>query len=151
MSGELVPKEVARGVDSWKTSFKGHKLPSLKPAANKANSNLLPSRPHEFHTQTSTAEPLPSLPGAALRPPVSPSGSRRTHVRSRSDATGLQPPQHQVVPGLHGRPGTGHGGNRHRQLGDLTSGRAFDNGCECFSSRQVRTVSVIVLHFWPPK
>ena len=52
----------------------------------------------------------------------------RTHTRSRSDATGLQPPSSCRVPPPELRP--------RLQLGDLMSGRAFDNGCHCLESRQ---------------
>ncbi len=77
--------------------------------------------------QISTAEPLPEFNGKL---PV------RTHVRSRSDASGLQH-HHQPPPGLR-LPGAalGSGASRTRlQLGDLMSGRAFDNGCQCLESR----------------
>ena len=79
------------------------------------------------HFQISTAEPLPEFNGKL---PV------RTHVRSRSDASGLQH-HHQPPPGLR-LPGAapGSGASRTRlQLGDLMSGRAFDNGCQCLESR----------------
>ena len=52
----------------------------------------------------------------------------RTHTRSRSDATGLQPPSSCRIPPPELRP--------RLQLGDLMSGRAFDNGCHCLESRQ---------------
>jgi len=51
----------------------------------------------------------------------------RTHMRSRSDATGLQPPASARLPVQELRPKL--------QLGDLMSGRAFDNGCFCLDNR----------------
>ena len=51
----------------------------------------------------------------------------RTHMRSRSDATGLQPASYRL-PQLELRP--------RLQLGDLASGRAFDNGCDCLDTRR---------------
>lgn len=129
MSGELVLKENVRARDFWKTSFKGHKLPSMKPSKLVLNNNLT-VRPHEFHTQISTVEPLPTPP---LHEMGSAKTSHRTHMRSRSDATGMQPAgsKHLTIPGVN------HHLQRPKlQLGDLTSGRAFDNGCDCFTSCQ---------------
>ena len=71
--------------------------------------------------QASTVE---ALPGVAGKPTV------RTHTRSRSDATGLQPTSSSLrVPPQDLRPKL--------QLGDLMSGRAFDNGCFCLDARPV--------------
>lgn len=127
MSGELVLKENLRGRDMWKTSFKGHKLPIMQPTKLLLNNNLT-VRPHEFHTQISTVEPLPT----PLHGMSSGKTLHRTHVRSRSDATGMQPfgSKHLAIPGIN------HIQRPKLQLGDLTSGRAFDNGCDCFSSCQ---------------
>jgi len=130
MSGELVLQENVRGRDMWKTSFKGHKLPIMQPTKLLLNNNLT-IRPHEFHTQISTVEPLPTFP-TPLHGLSSAKTSHRTHVRSRSDATGMQPAgaKHLAIPGIT------HLQRPKLQLGDLTSGRAFDNGCDCFSSCQ---------------
>jgi len=131
MSGELVLKENVRARDFWKTSFKGHKLPSMNPSKLVLNNNLT-IRPHEFHTQISTVEPLPNFP-TPLHGMSSAKSSHRTHVRSRSDATGMQPAgaKHLTIPGINN-----HLQRPKLQLGDLTSGRAFDNGCDCFRSCQ---------------
>jgi hypothetical protein len=58
-------------------------------------------------------------------PSVENLSGRRTHMRSRSDATGRGGPSSLALPGL--RP-------PRLALGDLTSGRAFDSGCACFDS-----------------
>jgi hypothetical protein len=64
---------------------------------------------------------------------------RRTHIRSRSDATGLLG-QNNPQGGYHNYHHNHHHHHHHQQprrrlhLGDLTSGRAFDNGCLCFES-----------------
>lgn len=58
-----------------------------------------------------------------LSPILSP--SKKTHQRSRSDATGLF------------QPGFRRGSTDTKSaLGDLTSGHAFDNGCVCFESTE---------------
>ncbi len=65
---------------------------------------------------------------------------RRTHVRSRSDATGLlSTPDLRSYAGPTGLLLSSSSGSQLRPrltLGDLTSGRAFDNGCGCFESCQ---------------
>lgn len=119
LSGELVPKELMRASDDWKTSFKGHKFPTIPPCVRAVTSQhqYLSPRPHEFHTQISTLADLPLVT------------KTKTHTRSRSDVSGLQqtvsratifPPPPSPSPKL--------------QLGDLTSGRAFDNNCQCLDS-----------------
>merc|ERR1719220_1160641 len=45
LSGELVPKELMKTPDDWKTSFKGHKLPSLRVGSGETSSSS--TRPHE--------------------------------------------------------------------------------------------------------
>ena len=66
---------------------------------------------------------------------------RRTHIRSRSDATGLLLSPNNPVAGVAGHPGSllsapaTATARKRLHLGDLTSGRAFDNGCACFESR----------------
>ena len=79
LSGELVPKELMKTPDDWKTSFKGHKLPSLRVPGGEGREG---PRPHEFHTQVSVLNDLPHLP-----PPHS--GKNKTHTRSRSDVSGM--------------------------------------------------------------
>ena len=83
-----------------------------------------------------------------------PNPMNKTHMRSRSDATGLLSPanlpknSNSLLLTAMGRGGGGslHPNNRPMPqypprpistLGDLTSGRAFDNGCSCFESRAV--------------
>ena len=79
LSGELVPKELMRTPDDWKTSFKGHKLPSLRVTGGESGQVTKTTRPHEFHTQVSILTDLP--------PPHS--GKNKTHTRSRSDVSGM--------------------------------------------------------------
>ena len=74
LSGELVPKELMAQADDWKTSFRGHKLPSLQVTAGGQKS----ARPHEFHTQASV---LGDLPAHTVK--------NKTHTRSRSDVSGM--------------------------------------------------------------
>jgi len=121
LSGDLVSsKNCKKGKDqrtAWKTSFRGHKCPTVTPKP--APSDLLTApRPHEFHTQVSTADPNTVQCTKT---------SVRTHIRSRSDATGLQPQVSLRLPCQELRP--------RLQLGDLASGRAFDNGCHCLEVR----------------
>ena len=119
LSGELVPKELMRASDDWKTSFKGHKFPMINPPPRPVTGQYLTPRPHEFHTQISVVGELPS---------ITPSSKTKTHMRSRSDVSGCTttasrtvfPPPPSPSPKL--------------QLGDLTSGRAFDNNCQCQDS-----------------
>lgn len=59
----------------------------------------------------------------AMSPP-----KQKTHVRSRSDATGIFIKTSQSMSTL--------GGMQTDLAGDLTSGRAFDNGCICHSSSE---------------
>lgn len=120
LSGELVPKELARATDAWKTSFQGHKLPGMDPRPPVPRPLLATPRPHEFHTQVSTVSNLPVL--SPPRPP------RMGHARSRSDASGMAGP-----PSCDPGPPTPRPPSR-LVLGDLTSGRAFDNGCRCLDS-----------------
>ena len=118
LSGELVPKELARPTDAWKTSFQGRKLGQVAPRAPAPRPLLATPRPHEFHTQVSVLAPLP----APARAP------RHGHARSRSDASALQAgPADALAPGPAPPP-------PRLALGDLTSGRAFDNGCRCLEA-----------------
>lgn len=88
--------------------------------------------------------PLPTSSAALAPPPPPPppppsSSHRKTHIRSRSDASALIPSslrssmrsQHRLLnnPALDAC--------RRLTLGDLTSGRAFDNGCICFDAYKV--------------
>jgi hypothetical protein len=124
LSGDLVPTGTkSKHLESrtaWKTSFRGHKCPSITP---KPTPDLLTApRPHEFHTPDS--HPQGGGVASTHRSQV------RTHMRSRSDATGIHhpPPIGLLNPDLELR--------SRLQLGDITSGRAFDNGCQCFNSQR---------------
>ncbi|CAG2054851.1 unnamed protein product [Timema podura] len=76
----------------------------------------------------------PTSPTIPLPPPMPPpatavtSPGKKTHHRSWSDATGLYQGLRRVLP-------TGNSNNK-VSLGDLNSGRAFDNGCTCFDTCQ---------------
>nr|CAD7571745.1 unnamed protein product [Timema californicum] len=76
----------------------------------------------------------PTSPTIPLPPPMPPpatavtSPGKKTHHRSWSDATGLYQGLRRVLP-------AGNSNNK-VSLGDLNSGRAFDNGCTCFDTCQ---------------
>jgi len=112
LSGELVPKELMARSDDWKTSFRGHKLPSLQVTPGTGQTS---ARPHEFHTQVSVLGNLPPKHTA----------KNKTHTRSRSDVSGMNKVR---IPSV--RPSYDAATAR-LQLGDLTTGRAFDNNCVC--------------------
>lgn len=82
LSGELVPKELTKRCDDWKTSFRGHKLPSLQ-VSNTNSCQRSAARPHEFHTQVSVLADLPPPP------PPPHTAKSKTHTRSRSDVSGM--------------------------------------------------------------
>ncbi|OXU19336.1 hypothetical protein TSAR_004804 [Trichomalopsis sarcophagae] len=69
--------------------------------------------------QVPIAPPLPIAQSVA-------SPNKKTHQRSQSDATGLFQSLRRSHSGLINK----------ASLGDLSSGRAFDNGCTCFDSCQ---------------
>ncbi|KAJ1522314.1 hypothetical protein ONE63_002611 [Megalurothrips usitatus] len=70
-------------------------------------------------SQVPLPPPLPPLCVSSLT-----SSSKKTHQRSRSDATGLIQSSRRVLAA----------GCNKVCLGDLSSGRAFDSGCTCFES-----------------
>lgn len=82
----------------------------------------------------------PGSPITELPPPFTtrvtiPTPSRKSHQRSRSDATvALQ----ANITSSRGHKRTPSSGSIKNCLGDLTSGRAFDNGCCCFDSEEAR-------------
>ncbi|KAK7015186.1 Phosphatidylinositol 4-kinase beta [Halocaridina rubra] len=82
----------------------------------------------------------PGSPITELPPPFTtrvtiPTPSRKSHQRSRSDATvALQ----ANIASTRGHKRTPSSGSIKSCLGDLTSGRAFDNGCCCFDSEEAR-------------
>ncbi|XP_046396588.1 phosphatidylinositol 4-kinase beta isoform X2 [Ischnura elegans] len=114
----------------------------------KPSKKLPGSGPPSFHTSTasksqssSSSSAVPLKVTSSLVPPPTPpplppppswltvsssSPAKRTHQRSRSDATGQFSSLRRLLP-------TGGSPNR-VCLGDLDSGRAFDNGCTCFDS-----------------
>ena len=107
--------------------FTGHKLPSIQLSEKKTGQEtLMLPRPHEFHTQVSV---LADLPSPSPSPKVSTgsvsSARSKTHARSRSDVSGMNK---MAVSSL--RP-VYDAAAAQQQLGDLTTGRAFDNNCIC--------------------
>lgn len=86
----------------------------------------------------------PGSPITELPPPFTtrvtiPAPSRKSHQRSRSDATvSLQ----ANITSTRGHKRTPSSGSLKNCLGDLTSGRAFDNGCCCFDSEEARCNSL---------
>jgi len=134
LSGDLVPTgpktKHLESRTAWKTSFRGYKCPPVTPKQPTPGNLLTAPRPHEFHTQDSGisigAGSISASTCTTSRSAV------RTHMRSRSDATGIHhPPPIGLMMNatdLELRP--------RLQLGDISSGRAFDNGCLCFESQR---------------
>ncbi|KAB7505196.1 Phosphatidylinositol 4-kinase beta [Armadillidium nasatum] len=90
---------------------------------------------------SNSSSPVSELPNPATTGFLHfvPSTTRKTHQRSRSDATvALQ------VGNLHSKSHkrTPSSGSVRNYLGDLTSGRAYDNGCMCFDSEEARCNSL---------
>ncbi|XP_066993057.1 phosphatidylinositol 4-kinase beta isoform X2 [Anabrus simplex] len=83
--------------------------------------------PPELATPNSPSSPPPPPPPAPPLPPSLPltSPNKKTHQRSRSDASGLYQGHRRML---------SSGNGNKICLGDLSSGRAFDNGCACFDS-----------------
>ncbi|KAL2733850.1 phosphatidylinositol 4-kinase beta [Vespula squamosa] len=105
-------------------------LPSKKKSHGTKLKNLILSdelRPKGNLTrkQRSSALQVPASPPLPLTQNVM-SPNKKTHQRSQSDATGL----FQTLRRSHS------GTINKVSLGDLSSGRAFDNGCTCFYSCQ---------------
>lgn len=90
----------------------------------------------------------PSSPVTELSPPFMPRATlpaqtRKCHQRSRSDATvALQGHLPTPATSTRGHKRTPSSGSIKNCLGDLTSGRAFDNGCCCFDSEEARCNSL---------
>ncbi|XP_049297976.1 serine-rich adhesin for platelets isoform X2 [Anopheles funestus] len=85
---------------------------------------------------TTGSEALPTSNDPTLQAHPALSAVRKTHHRSQSDATGMMGllAQHHHA---HHTPLPGVPGPSNRTpvcLGDLSTGRAFDNGCVCFES-----------------
>jgi len=134
LSGDLVPtgpkSKQLESRTAWKTSFRGHKCPAVTPKQQTPGDLLTAPRPHEFHTPDSGVGS-----GAGSMTASTSTSSRtavRTHMRSRSDATGIH---HPPPIGLMMNPADLELRPR-LQLGDISSGRAFDNGCCCFESQR---------------
>lgn len=83
--------------------------------------------------------PVTELPPPFIARVTFPAPSRKSHQRSRSDATAALSAQSSSSRG-HKR--TQSSGSLKNCLGDLTSGRAFDNGCCCFDSEEARCNSL---------
>ncbi|XP_076030661.1 phosphatidylinositol 4-kinase beta fwd isoform X2 [Oratosquilla oratoria] len=89
------------------------------------------------------SSPITELPPLAstLFPGHAPTTpGRKSHQRSRSDATHALQNQSSLTSRSHKR--TPSSGSIKNYLGDLTSGRAFDNGCCCFDSEEARCNSL---------
>ncbi|XP_014205951.1 phosphatidylinositol 4-kinase beta [Copidosoma floridanum] len=103
-------------------------LPSKKKSHGTKLKNLILSgelRPKGKHRPSGLQVPL-SLPLSIVQHVVSSSPNKKTHQRSQSDATGLFQSLRRNHSGITNKV----------SLGDLSSGRAFDNGCTCFDSCQ---------------
>ncbi|KAK8739035.1 hypothetical protein OTU49_003802 [Cherax quadricarinatus] len=83
--------------------------------------------------------PVTELPPPFITRVSLPAPSRKSHQRSRSDATVALQAQSSSSRGHKRTPSSGSLKNC---LGDLTSGRAFDNGCCCFDSEEARCNSL---------
>lgn len=81
---------------------------------------LYPKRERKYHNQYSMDQ---SFNAPEVQSPV-----KKTHHRSQSDATGLLSGDTKSVPKI------GSNFPRPLTLGDLSTGRAFDNGCVCFET-----------------
>lgn len=129
-SGELVPRDAAAVAIAREVKFRD--MLNSSSSTRHHHSSYKGHHHHHHHHRV----PNPDVSSLAAPPPSSSNGgTRRTHIRSRSDATGLLlgPNSPGGVPGsLVSAPGPAR---KRLHLGDLTSGRAFDNGCACFESR----------------
>ncbi|KAK4315336.1 hypothetical protein Pmani_013427 [Petrolisthes manimaculis] len=86
---------------------------------------------------------VPSLPSVLPFPiTIMPSHTRKSHQRSRSDATVALQAQSSVTSSGRVHKRTPSSGSIKNCLGDLTSGRSFDNGCCCFDSEEARCNSL---------
>lgn len=108
-------------------------LPSKKKSHGTKLKNLILSdelRPRESETVRRSVTKIKELTPVTPVPPQCPASSpiKKTHQRSRSDASALQGHRRTLTPGSNGI--------TRNCMGDLSSGRAFDNGCTCFDSCQ---------------
>lgn len=86
--------------------------------------------------------PITELPPSFSRTTATAANTsqRKSHQRSRSDAT-VALTAH-AVNSSRGHRRTPSSGSMKNCLGDLTSGRGFDNGCNCFDSEEARCNSL---------
>lgn len=95
-----------------------------------------------------SGELIPQHQKTGFIKPNLPGKMKKTHIRSRSDASALIPSSvrweffllqflNALFFSLVFRAIPSSSGNRRNNLGDLTSGRAFDNGCICFDAYKV--------------
>ncbi|XP_050409200.1 phosphatidylinositol 4-kinase beta [Patella vulgata] len=108
---------------TWKNS-QGIKLKNLI-----LNEELRPPPPKHLKSDSTLPSPTYTkhLQSTEITAPTSPTGSKKTHIRSRSDATGIYLKHSESQPALL---------NAINVMGDLTTGRAFDNGCTCHRSSE---------------
>ncbi|KAK4037181.1 hypothetical protein OUZ56_029221 [Daphnia magna] len=104
LSEELRPVPVASTAKPAKTS-KAHLTVKIAPLSTKG------VHQHSFEKENVTNLPLQL--------------AKKTHQRSRSDATVMMKLGHRRTPSS---------GSTKNCIGDLQSGRAFDNGCTCFDA-----------------
>ncbi|KAG8248820.1 Phosphatidylinositol 4-kinase beta [Homalodisca vitripennis] len=110
-------------------------LPSKKKSHGTKLRNLILSdelRPRESEGTRKKSKEGPVSVATSLTPQLTcTSPVKKTHQRSRSDASFLQGGQKPVTPTTNSVSTTAK-----LSLGDISSGRAFDNGCTCFDSCQ---------------
>jgi hypothetical protein len=89
-------------------------------------------RPKDQMVTSPGTLPSPTNPTSVLSP------NKKHHVRARSDVTGVPQVSLSAPQGHHlKRCQSAVNANSMKALcGDLTSGRAFDNGCTCFDSEE---------------
>lgn len=141
LSDELRPKEEGmeclRGGDGGSSDVVDGAVPRLS----------LCTRIKEHPSPGSNpGSPVTELPPPFIPPATLPNPSRRGHQRSRSDATvalqGHLPAPAAAAVTSRGHKRTPSSGSIKNCLGDLASGRAFDNGCCCFDSEEARCNSL---------
>lgn len=133
LSDELRPKSEA---DS---SFRGVCRPVAAPSQALHRASIFTRIKEHPSPGSNPGSPVgdlpPSLPPCTPLPPLG--VGRRSHQRSRSDATvALGGGTGTTYTKSHRR--TPSSGSIKNCLGDLNSGRAFDNGCNCFDSEEAR-------------
>ncbi|KAG8231773.1 hypothetical protein J437_LFUL010748 [Ladona fulva] len=119
----------------------GGSVPMTLSRSPPSSTSAVPLKLSSSSVTTGTCVPPipPPLPPSPNWLTVSTSPAKRTHQRSRSDATGQFSSLRRLLPAVRATELDKHtcivGGSPNRVcLGDLDSGRAFDNGCSCFES-----------------